>query len=481
MRYTKLAKAEPFSGSPKINLASVFGASPQKPFLLRIPATGQRPMTFAAQNLPEGLELRDNIITGSVLKEGVYTVTLMAQNALGVAQKQVTLEIAPNHILLTPMLAFTSWNAFAEGVSQEKMLKTAYNMVNYGLTEYGYRYVNIDSGWQLEYGGEFDAIQPNPKFPDMKALTDEIHSLGLKCGIYSTPMLTAWGCPPEYTSIPGCTVGEPDIRFAPAMGGIGVVHKEKNNALQWDAWGFDYLKYDWIPTDTVNAELMRQELLPLSRDFGYCVTTNALFQYGPYWSACCNSYRDNGDSDGTWAKTLSIFHSYFKRVDKTVKGHFFDLDMLDVGNCVFKNNENFMTEDEMVVAYSMRAFLNSPVQISSVLEGISQFELDLYCNEEIIALNQDAKFANAVPVLQRTQNGALLYVFEKELQDGTYGYGCFNMGEAEEKLTLQFTTQSQIRDLWAKEDLQKTDALALAMPPHTVRIFKTTQKAKANI
>ncbi len=51
MRYTKLAKAEPFSGPPKINLASVFGASPQKPFLLRIPATSLRPMTFGQKKI----------------------------------------------------------------------------------------------------------------------------------------------------------------------------------------------------------------------------------------------------------------------------------------------------------------------------------------------------------------------------------------------------------------------------------------------
>ena len=72
MRITKIAPAMPFSGKPKINLASVFGASPNKPFLLRIPVTGQRPIVYGAVNLPEGLELRDNIITGAVCREGWY-------------------------------------------------------------------------------------------------------------------------------------------------------------------------------------------------------------------------------------------------------------------------------------------------------------------------------------------------------------------------------------------------------------------------
>jgi alpha-galactosidase len=72
MRTTKIAPATPFSGAPKINLASIFGASPNKPFLLRIPVTGKRPIYYGAQNLPDGLTLRDNIITGQVFAPGVY-------------------------------------------------------------------------------------------------------------------------------------------------------------------------------------------------------------------------------------------------------------------------------------------------------------------------------------------------------------------------------------------------------------------------
>ena len=74
MRTTKIAHSEPFSGAPRINLASIFGASSKKPFLLRIPATGERPIKFSAQNLPDGLELQDNIIFGAVREDGTYEV-----------------------------------------------------------------------------------------------------------------------------------------------------------------------------------------------------------------------------------------------------------------------------------------------------------------------------------------------------------------------------------------------------------------------
>ena len=87
MGYTKIAIAKPFEGKPKINIASVFGASPNKPFILRIPVTGQRPIKYGAENLPAGLTLEDNIITGAVLNEGDYKITLTAENGLGKAEE----------------------------------------------------------------------------------------------------------------------------------------------------------------------------------------------------------------------------------------------------------------------------------------------------------------------------------------------------------------------------------------------------------
>ena len=402
MRYTKIAIAHPFEGAPRINLADVFGASPKKPIILRVPVTGERPISYSAIGLPEGLALEGGIITGFVAEEGNYEVTLVAENALGRAEKKLTLEIFPQNVLIAPLLGFTSWNAFGPDVRQSDIECIAERMVELGISEYGYSYVNLDSGWQHSYGGKYDAIMPSAKFPDMKAMTDKVHSLGLKCGIYSTPMLTAWGCPAEYESIPGCTQGAPDERFAEMNGGIGIIHKEKNNVLQWTEWGFDYLKYDWDPTDPVNAEIMRQELLAAERDFGFCVTVNALPCYNSYWSTHCNSYRRNVDAQGFWENLLEIYETYIGNENNVNKGHFFDLDMLDIGNSAYSKRPNFMNDDEAVVAYSMRAFLNSPIQISEDLtEEISETYLSIYCNEEIIAINQDTKFAPSVFVYRR--------------------------------------------------------------------------------
>ncbi len=41
--------------TPRINEARVFGARPGRPFLFTVPATGDEPITFSADGLPDGL------------------------------------------------------------------------------------------------------------------------------------------------------------------------------------------------------------------------------------------------------------------------------------------------------------------------------------------------------------------------------------------------------------------------------------------
>ena len=178
---------------------------------------------------------------------------------------------------------------------------------------------------------------------------------------------------------------------------------------------------------------------------------------------------------------MAIYNSYFMHggMEKWMnKGHYFDLDMLDVGNCVFKNNENFLTEDEMVVAYSMRAFLNSPIQLSAVLDEISDFDMSLYCNNEVIAINQDVGFAPSIPVFRRNEEKPELDVIEKVLSDGTYAYAIFNMSDANARVAIEFSDNCSVRDLWAKEDLNSCLKLQVEMPEHTVKIFKCGKKVE---
>ena len=127
----------------------------------------------------------------------------------------------------------------------------------------------------------------------------------------------------------------------------------------------------------------------------------------------------------------------------------------------------------------MRAFLNSPIQISSQLDKATEFELNIYCNEEIIALNQDCTFTTARPVLRIKEENRYFDILEKQLEDGKYAYALFNLGENEENIEIT-AENSIIRDLWAKEDISSSTKTTITIHPHTAKILKITNKASFN-
>ncbi|HEV8379417.1 MAG TPA: putative Ig domain-containing protein, partial [Tepidisphaeraceae bacterium] len=155
--------------TPRINGPSVFGVRPNSPFIYRIPATGQRPMEFSVDNLPKALMVdpQTGQMSGKLPQAGEFLVTLQAKNSLGSARKKFKI-IVGEKIALTPPMGWNSWNCWGGRVSAEKVLLSAHGMVNSGLIDHGWTYINIDDAWQGQRGGPFHAIQGNDKFPDMK-------------------------------------------------------------------------------------------------------------------------------------------------------------------------------------------------------------------------------------------------------------------------------------------------------------------------
>jgi len=469
MVHRDIAKAAPFCGAPKIMTPSVIGANTGKEILYYIPVLGSRPLTVTAEGLPKGLVLEGQILSGILGEDGEFDIHISAVNSAGTAEKKLHLSVAAeDNLLLTPLMGFTTWNAFGEFVTQKNVEDTAEYMAESGLREYGYRYVNLDSGWQHRYGGEYDAIQPNPKFPDMKAMTTKLHSMGFLCGIYSTPMLTAWGCPPEYASIPGCTRGEKDPLYTDLNGGIGKERCEENNVRQWEAWGFDYLKYDWYPTDPANAEPMKQALRKSGRAFAFCVTVDASWAYADYWNKTCNSWRQNTDSHPKWSNILARFGTLDTWAGKTAIGHFYDQDMLEIGVTTMMGGDLCLTEEEELFSYTMRAFFNSPLQLSCRLDRLTEFERDMVMNEEILAIHQDALCCYP----EFAEQKETLRVYKRKLENGDTAYAVFNTGSDAEDYPIAFC--GKVRDVWAKQDLAENTA-SIRVKAHCVRVLRVSE------
>ena len=232
------------SPMPAIHGPRIVGSTPGRPLVFLIPATGEKPLRFSAQDLPAGLTLdpQTGIITGSLKQPGTTAVELTVANGIGKSSRKLTIVGGKHKLALTPPMGWNSWNCWAGAVSDEKVRAAADAMVASGLAAHGFQYVNIDDCWE----GSRDAngeIRTNKKFPDMKALADYVHSKGLRLGIYSSPGPKT------------------------CAGFEGSWKHEEQDAQTYAGWGIDYLKYDWCSYGNIAPKADRADLQEaLSRD-----------------------------------------------------------------------------------------------------------------------------------------------------------------------------------------------------------------------
>jgi alpha-galactosidase len=467
----------PAPDTPKVNGPKVYGARPGAPFLYRIPATGIRPMRFSAEGLPKGLKLdtESGIISGKVKKAGTWKVTLKAENSLGSDVRTLKIIIG-DKISLTPPLGWNSWNVWGNSVSQEKVLRSAKAMIESGLADCGWSYINIDDGWQGIRGGSGNAIQPNSKFPDMQALADEIHAMGLKFGIYSGPWLTTYAghigetCDNADGSYDFIVNGQVDSVFKidrkkfdrKTRRYFGKYSFVEADVRQWAQWGVDYLKYDWYPNDEAHAREMAEALRKSGRDIVYSLSNRAPFAQAPVWAECSNAWRTTDDIRDTWESILSIgFRGQDRWAPYCGPGHWPDADMLVTGRVGWgpESRPSRLTADEQYSHISLWALLASPLLIGCDMENLDAFTIGLLSNTEVLDVNQDPLGVHASVV----ESAEGREVYAKPLEDGSIAIGLFNLGDS--PCNVGFSLRSlglhgavSVRDLWRQKDLGTLEA-----------------------
>jgi alpha-galactosidase len=480
----------PTPTTPRINGPTVFGVRPGHPFFYAIPATGERPMQFAADGLPSGLSLdpATGLITGRLVAAGDTTVTLHAVNKLGAAAKRFTIKCG-EAICLTPPMGWNSWNCWADSVSQEKVLRSAHAIVSSGLAQHGWSYVNIDDAWQGTRGGEFNAIQGNEKFPGMKQLCDEIHGLGLKIGLYSTPWITS------YAGYRGGSSDDPAGAWSRAEDKQanwrhGAHAFVDNDARQWAAWGFDYLKYDWSPLTVAHARAMFQALRGSGRDIVLSLSNSADVGLATEWPKVANCWRTTGDIWDQWQKdganwNYGVSEIAFSQDAWTAAagpGHWNDPDMLVVGMVGWGPSLHpaRLTADEQYSHITMWCMLSAPLLIGCDLERADAFTLGLLSNDEVLAIDQDALGRQAL----RVATVGAIDVFLKPLEDGSQAIAFFNRGNVKEAFVFNKFSRIGLgdgvlaaRDLWRQQDLPDVKgAFKDELPAHGVRLLKLSKK-----
>ena len=458
----------PAPATPRYNGPLVFGVRPGSPVIFRLAFSGEKPMKYAVEGLPEGVVLDPDkgVLSGSTDKAGDYPLTLIATNDRGTTRADFVLKVG-RQIALTPPMGWNSWNCWGLSVSQDRVMASAAAFINRGLADYGYSYINIDDAWEAEERAPDGSIVTNEKFPDIKGLADWLHSNGLKMGIYSSPGDRTCG------------------------GYLGTIDHEQQDAETWNSWGVDYLKYDWCGYSKVfNADSdksvaayvrpylkMQQYLRQQPRDIFY-----SLCQYGmaDVWkwghAVDANSWRTTGDITDTWASLYNIgFQRQTELYPYAGPGHWNDPDMLVVGKVGWSQNlrESRLTPDEQYTHISLWSLLAANMLIGCDLSQMDDFTFNLLCNNEVNAVNQDILGEQA----HRDLDEDGVQIWSRRLADGGLAVGIFNLNDSPMPVLLSGALGKigvenvvTVRDLWRQKDIP-TDA-TYTIPAHGVRLMK---------
>lgn len=378
-------------------------------------------------------------------------------------------------LLPTPPMGWNSWNRFGCNVDEDLVKQTADAMIDTGMADLGYEYVNIDDCWQASQRDEEGNLVPDPeRFPGgMKALADYVHDLGLKIGIYS------------------------DRGTATCGGRPGSFDNEIKDAETFAEWGIDYLKYDncSIPDGRESGAefeedyaIMGEALRRTGRDIVYSVcawwfrdwmpeighlwrtTTDIKDIYsGDHHSMTRLLNWSGGDTDryGAWSADDFEAGAYPPPGLAQYAGPsgWNDPDMLEVGN-------GGMTDTEYRSHFSLWALMAAPLVAGNDLRNMSDATLQILTNEEVIAVNQDELGIQGVPISESIE----LEVWAKQLSgDDSYAVVLFNRTEDEDDITVSWeelgleSSSALVRDLWLHEDVGVVDdEYTASVPSHGV-------------
>ena len=445
---------------PAIHSPAVYGVRPGAPVIFTIPATGARPMKFSAAGLPPTIHLDPDtgIITGKLDETGTVRVKLSAKNEAGADEKELRITIG-DRIALTPPMGWSSWNCFGRKVNQNLILRQAKAMVDKGLIQHGYNFINIDDGWQGERTGPDHALGGNEKFPDLRAMVTSIHTMGLKAGIYSTPWESS------YAGYCGGSGQDERGKWEKAKKQFGAVSFARADAKLFADLGFDYLKYDWSPIDVPHVRQMRAALLASGRDIVFSLSNGADIKLAAEYAKLAELWRTTGDLINAWKDAdpfwaFSVTESAFTRepwARFSKPGNWNDPDMMVLG----KTGEGSplkqadLTHEQEITHFSMWCLLAAPLILGCDLEHLSPDTLSVITNDEVIAIDQDELGIQAVRV---GVNGCFDF-YGKPLADGSFALGIVNRSPAPATTRISKLkymggpVKARARDLWRREDI----------------------------
>lgn len=374
-----------------------------------------------------------------------------------------------------PLMGWSSWNAYMVDISDSIIMHQANLIVKRGLKDAGYGNVNIDDGF-FGYRDQRGYMIPHPqRFPggsaQMRSISDHIHSLGLKAGIYSDAGDNTCGS-----------------SYNKDLNGIGAglwMHDVQDADQYFNNWNFDFIKIDYCGgihrrlEERNRYEEIRQVIDSVA---GRHIDINVCrWDYPGTWvEKLADSWRISEDIRPIWSSVRHIVEKNLYLSAYAHDGHYNDMDMLAVG---YNIKPSPFWEDGLGLSYAeeeahfgMWCIMSSPLLLGCDIEYIPEETMRIITNPELIAVNQDPLGLQAHVV----QHEGETYVFAKDIlrrHGGARAVALYNPSDSAASFSvpadvLEFAGEMKLRDLNLQSDLASCRVIEMTLQPHTAKILK---------
>ncbi|HNY32318.1 MAG TPA: alpha-galactosidase [Fibrobacteria bacterium] len=362
-----------------------------------------------------------------------------------------------------PLMGWSSWNLYYEDITEAKIKKQADAMVTSGLAAAGYDHINIDDGFFDGRNADGSLRINATRFPNgFKPVVEYIHSKGLKAGFYSDAGSNM------------CA-----NLFGKETGGKGtglLNHEQQDIDMAFKTWGFDYIKVDYCGGRQSGLD-EQTRYTAISNAIKTTGRTDVVYNICRWWfpgawvASLGNSWRIANDIGASWPHVTRILDTNRYLSGFASPGHYNDMDMLEVGNGGWSDNE-------YKAHFALWSIHSSPLVLGNDMSNMKSSVLAILTNKEVLALNQDTFGLQANRI---SDDGAGGEVFVKRLGGwaGTErGVVMFNRSSAARTMSVSFKDldiegSATVRDLWAGKDLGSFEgSYSVSVPSHGVAALK---------
>ncbi|MBO4558004.1 MAG: alpha-galactosidase [Bacteroidales bacterium] len=303
----------------------------------------------------------------------------------------------------TPTMGMSFWNAFQLNINEDLVKDQALAVTELGLDSLGYKFINIDDGFQMPRDEEGHFRCDPALFPSgMRAVADYIHSLGLKAGIYTDAGDNTCGSENIYT-------------YGLGTGLYG--HERSDCHLFFDEWDFDFIKIDFCGGQHAGLN-EKEQYTKIANAIKSCKKSDIIFnicrwRYPGTWAEdLATSWRTTYDIRPWFARVKYIIEENLWLQAYTRNGHYNDCDMLEIGAPKWPGSDASLTHDEELTHMAYWCIASSPLIMGCDMRTLSEESLEILKNKDLIAMNQDPLGLGA-PVVQRSGD---VYVVAKDME-----------------------------------------------------------------